>query len=221
MSVTSTPSRRLSSTTPDHPKGSTIKLDSLGWQGHGHSNCLPSAVAACPSDLAVRNLSPRARRCATRRRRGPFRRGTFRRGPFRRRPLWWRALFRQSLRQEPRGRALRLAAFRVRKALCPACGIRSVLYFGYLVPWAVTPVEHPRAGPHAIRCADSVYASLVSAAIATSTRPPSFFRFFHRAPSSRFLLQPLSAVFFLRMLLERRDPSLLLRTILAAALLLR
>ena len=162
-------------------------------QGHGHSNCLPSAVAAHPSDLAVRNLSPRARRCATRRRR---------------RPLWWRALFRQALRQEPQGRALRLAAFRVRKALCPACGIRSVLYFGYLVPWAVTPVEHPRAGPHAIHCADSVNASLVSAAIVTSTRPPSFFRFFHRAPSSRFLLQPLSAVFFLR-LLERRDPGLL------------
>ena len=211
MSGTSTPSRRLSSTTPDHPKGSKIKLNSLGWQGHGHSNCVPSAVAAHPSDLAVRNLFPRARRCATRRRRRPFRR----------RPLWWRALFRQALRQEPRGRALRLAAFRVRKALCPACGIRSVLYFGYLVPWAVTPVEHPRAGPHAIHCADSVNASLVSAAIATSTRPPSFFRFFHRAPSSRFLLQQLSAVFFLRMLLERRDPSLLLRTILAAPLLLR
>ena len=211
MSGTSTPSRRLSSTTPDHPKGSKIQLDSLGWQGHGHSNCLPSAVAAHPSDLAVRNLSPRARRCATRRRRRPFRR----------RPLWWWALFRQALRQEPRGRALRLAAFRVRKALSPACGIRSVLYFGYLVPWAVTPVEHARAGPHAIHCADSVNASLVSAAIATSTRPPSFFRFFHRAPSSRFLLQPLSAVFFLRMLLERRDPSLLLRTIFAAALLLR
>ena len=216
MSWTSTPSRRLSSTTPDHPKGSKIELNSLGWQGHGHSNCLPSAVAAHPSDLAVRNLFPRARRCATRRRRGPFRRG-----PFRRRPLWWRALFRQALRQEPRGRALRLAAFRVRKALCPACGIRSVLYFGYLVPWAVTPVEHPRAGPHAIHCADSVNASLVSVAIAKSTRPPNFFRFFHRAPSSRFLLRPLSAVFFLRMLLERRDPGLLLRTIFAAALLLR
>lgn len=206
MSGTSTPSRRLSSTSPDHPKGSKIKLDSLGWQGHGHSNCLPSAVAAHPSDLAVRNLSPRARRGATRRRR---------------RPLWWWALFRQAFRREPHGRALRLAALLVRKALCPACGIRSVLYFGYLVPWAVTPVEHARAGPHAIHCADSVNASLVSAAIATSTRPPSFFRFFHRAPSSRSLLQPLSAVFFLRMLLERRDPSLLLRTIFAAALLLR
>src|SRR6266851_5071125 len=209
MSGTSTPSRRLSSTTSDHPKGSKIQLDSLGWQGHGHSNCLPSAVAAHPFDLAVRNLSPRARRCATRRRRRPFRR----------RPLWWRALFRQALRQEPRGRALRLAAFRVRKALCPACGIRSVLYFGYLVPWAVTRVE-PHASPHAIHFADSHNASLFSAAIPTPPRRPSFFRFFSRAPSSPFLLQALSAVFFLCMLLQRRDPGLLLRTIFAPAFLL-
>src|SRR6266851_3727678 len=185
MSGTSTPSRRLSSTTSDHPKGSKIQLDSLGWQGHGHSNCLPSAVAAHPFDLAVRNLSPRARRCETQRRRRPF----------------------------------RLAAFLVRKSLCPSCGIRSVLYFGSFAPSAVTRVE-PHASPHAIHFADSDNASLVSAAIPTPPRRQSFFRFFSRAPSSPFLLQALSAVFFLCMLLQRRDPGLLLRTIFAPAFLL-
>jgi hypothetical protein len=70
--------------TPDHLSGSKIELDSLGWEGHGHSNCLPCAIAAHPSDLAVRDLSPRPRRGATRRWR---------------RPLWWRALFRQTLRR--------------------------------------------------------------------------------------------------------------------------
>jgi hypothetical protein len=77
------------------------------------------------------------------------------------------------------------------------------------------------AGPNAIHFADSVNASLVSSAIPRHSDGPSFFRFFDRAPSSRFLLQPLSAVFFLWMLLERRDPGLFLRAIFAAAFLLR
>src|SRR5580693_10405873 len=47
--------------TPDHPSGSKIKSNSLGWEGHGHSNCLPCAIAARPSDLAVRDLSSRPR----------------------------------------------------------------------------------------------------------------------------------------------------------------
>jgi hypothetical protein len=77
------------------------------------------------------------------------------------------------------------------------------------------------AGPNVIHFADSVNASLVSAAIPRHSDGPSFFRFFDGAPSSRFLLQPLSAVFFLWMLLERRDPGLFLRAIFAAAFLLR
>jgi len=40
-----------------------------GWEGHGHSNCLPCPVAAHPSNLPVRSLSPRARTGAIRRRR--------------------------------------------------------------------------------------------------------------------------------------------------------
>jgi len=194
---------------PDHPNGSRIRSDSLGWEGHGHSNCLPCATAAHPSDLAVCSLSPRDRRGAARRR------------PLRRRPLWWRALFRQALRRGSRRRALRLAALLVRKALCAACGIRSVLYFGYFARWAVAPMELRHAGPYVIRVTGSVNASLVSAAISTPPRRPNFFCFLFLAPSSRFLLPSLSAVFFFRMLLQRRDPGLLLRTIFAAVLLLR
>jgi|HubBroStandDraft_6_1064221.scaffolds.fasta_scaffold141962_2 hypothetical protein len=141
-----------------------------------------TAIAARASDLAVRDLSPRPRR-------GPTRRW--------RRPLWRRALFRQRLRRGPRGPALRLAALRVRKALCPACGVRSAHYFGYFAPSAVTPVELRHSSPHVIRSADSAHASLVSAAIPNPPQRPSFFRFFRCAPSSRFLLQPFSVFFFL------------------------
>ena len=141
-----------------------------------------TAIAARASDLAVRDLSPRPRR-------GPTRRW--------RRPLWRRALFRQRLRRGPRGPALRRAALRVRKALCPACGVRSAHYFGYFAPSAVTPVELRHSSPHVIRSADSAHASLVSAAIPNPPQRPSFFRFFRCAPSSRFLLQPFSVFFFL------------------------
>ena len=72
---------RGATTTPNRSK---LEPYSLGWEGHGHSNCLPCAIAARPSDLAVRDVSPRPRR-------GPTRRW--------RRPLWWRALFRQTLRR--------------------------------------------------------------------------------------------------------------------------
>src|SRR5260370_14298214 len=187
-----------------------MELHSPGWEGHGHSNCLPCAVVAHSCDFAVCNLSPRARRCATRRRRRPLGRW----------PLWWRAFFRKARRREPCVRALRLVALLVRKTICPACGIRSVLYCGSFAPSAVTPVE-PHASPHALHSADSDNASLVSAFIPTPPRRQSFFRFFSRAPSSRFLLQPLSAVFFLWMLLQRCDPGLLLRAIFAPVLLLR
>jgi hypothetical protein len=111
-----------------------------------------------PRILLILDLSPRAHRGATRRRRRPLRK----------RPLWWRALFQQSLRREPHGRALRLAALLVRKALSPACGTRIVLHFVSFASSAVTSVEPP-AGPHAIYSADSANASLVSAAIPTPT----------------------------------------------------
>ena len=195
---------------PTTRTGVKSKRIPLGWEGHDHSNCLPCAITAHASDLTVRVLFSRPRTGATRRRRRPLRR----------RPLWWRALFWHALQREPRGRALWLAALWVWKALCPACGIRSALHFGFFAPSAVTPVELRHAGPDAIRSADSVNASLVSAAIPNPPQRSSFFRFLSRAPSSRFLLQPSSAVFFLWMLLQRRDPDLLLRTIFAAALLL-
>lgn len=124
---------------------------------------------------------------------------------------------------EPRGRALRLAALLVRKALCPPRGIWSILYyfFGFSFLSTVTPAELRPFVPHVIHFANSVNASLVSAAIPNPPRHPGFFRFFFRAPSSRFLLPPLSAVFFLWMLLQRCDPGLLLRTIFVASFLLR
>ena len=207
--IASTPRRTRPMTTsalaecPALPNGSKIRMDSLGWEGHGHSNCLPCAMAAHPSDCAVRNLSPRARRGATRRWGRTLRR----------RPLWWRALwrwarFQRALQRKPRWRTLRLAALLVRKAVGPGCGIRSVIYFGYFAPWAVTELRH--AGPHVILFEGSVDASLVPRTISTPPRRPSPFRFFSRASSSRFLLQTLSAVFFLRMLVQRRDPGLLL-----------
>jgi hypothetical protein len=76
----------------------------------------------------------------------------------------------------------------------------------------VTLVE-PHASPHAIHFTDSANASLVSAAIPSAPRRQRFFRFVSRAPSFPFLPQTLSAAFFLWMLLQRRDPGLLLRTI--------
>jgi len=194
---------------PDYLNGSKIQANSPGWEGHGHSNCLPSAIAAHPSDLAVSTLSPRAGRGATRRRR----RGR----TLRRRPLWRRALF----GREPHGRALRVAALRAWKALCPAWGTRGVFYVGYFALCAVAPVEHPHGGARAIHSAESVNASLVSDFISTPPRRRVFFRFFYAPPSPRFLLQPRAAISFLRMLLERRDPDLLLRTVFAAAFLLR
>jgi len=212
----------LKSRTPDHPNRSKLQVNSLGWEGHGHSICLPCAGAAHPCDLAVRNFSARPRRGATSKRRRSLRGRSLRRRPFRRRSLWRRALFRQTLRREPRGRALRLAALRVGKALCPTCGIRSVLYSGYCAPSGVWLVELLHASARADHSADCANASLVSGAIPSPPRRSSFFRFFSRAPaSSWFLPLPASVLFFLRMLLQRHEGGMLLRTMVAAAFVLR
>ena len=200
------------SPTVDHPTRSKLGRYCLGWKANGHSNCLPCELVSHPSDLAVRSLSPGlCRGPARRRRRGRS---------LRRRSLWRRALFRRALRREPRGWSLRLAALPVRKTPSPACRIPSILYFGSFAPCAVTPVE-PHASSQAIDFTDFANASLVSAAIPSPLRRQSFFGFVSCAPSSRFLLQqPLSAVFFFWMLRQRREPGLLLRTILAASFLL-
>src|SRR5450755_187318 len=184
---------------PDHSHGSRIQSDSQGWEGHGQSNYPPCAVAAHPSDRAVRDLSPRFRRGATwRRRRSLWGRSLWRGS------LWW-AFFRHAFQRRPHGRALRLAALGLWKALCRASGSRNAFYFGSFASSAVTAVE-PHAGPHAIRFADSANPSLVSAAISTPPRRSIFLCSFSRARSSRVLLQPPSAIPFLRMLLEQWDP---------------
>jgi len=109
-----------------------------------------------------------------------------------------------------------LAKILVRKALYPARGNESILYFcfGCFAPRAVTPGNLRHAGWHAVHLADAVNASLVSTAIPRRPDGHCSFPFVDRAPSSRFLLQPLLAVFFLPLLLEWTEPDLLLRTIL-------
>ncbi len=177
----------------------------MRWEGHGNSICLPCAVTARPSNLAVCDLFPRPHKCATPKRRRSFWRRSFRGRSLRWWSRWW-ALFRQTHRRDPHRRALRLAALRVRKTLCPACGIRRTVYLRYAAPSGVTPVELRHASPRAIHSADSTNSSLVSAANWSSS-----FHFFPCAHSSSwFLPQPFSVRFFLRMLLQRHNSSMFL-----------
>ena len=190
--------RSESHTLSTNPNRSKLGLQHLRWKAMATRTAF---LVKSPhlSDLAVRSLSPCLCRGTARRRRRPLGR----------RSLWRRALFRRALRRGPRGWSLRLAALLVRKTPSPACRIWSIRYFGSFTPCAVTPVE-PHASSQAIYFTDSANASLVSAVIPSPPRQQSFFGFVSCAPSSRFLLQPLSAAFFLWMLRQRREPGLLL-----------
>ena len=103
----------------------------------------------------------------------------------------------------------------------PGMRIRSVLHFGYCAPSGAWPVELLHARAKAIHCRTPPTLLWSPALFQTRPRRSSFLRFFSRAPASSWFPQPVSVLFFLRMLLQRHESGLLLRTMVAAALVLR